>query len=93
MINYDEAYALLIGALTDHCKNEAEMILLRNSFDDADIAMICIISSEESNFRAVKRFMEKVHKLGLSADYSRKLMYAYIDAAEEALEKAEDEHD
>lgn len=90
MISYNEAYGFVIGGLTDHCGNDAEMILLRNYYDDADVAMICIIENEEGNFRAIKRYMEKVHKLGLSADYARKLMYAYIDAAELSLEKAED---
>lgn len=90
MISYNEAYGFIIGGLTDHCSNDAEMILLRNYYDDADVAMICIVENEEGNFRAIKRYMEKVHKLELSADYARKLMYAYIDAAELALEKAED---
>lgn len=90
MISYNEAYGFIIGGLTDHCANDAEMILLRNYFDDADVAMVCIIENEEGNFRAIKRYMEKVHNLGLYAEQARKLMYAYIDAAELALEKAED---
>ena len=92
MTNYDIAYGKIVGALADHCAEQHQMITLLDKIDERDIALLCIIDSEEANFRAIKKFIEKAHSLEISPKYKRIIMYAYIDAAEEILEEIENKY-
>lgn len=93
MTNYDNAYGKFVGALADHCTDQQQMDIILDKIDERDIAMLCIIDNEEANFRAIKKFIEKAHSLEMSPKYTRIILYAYIDAAEEILEDVENKRE